>query len=175
MEGELHATTSPSSLTGGSISTGVLEEQTSFALSLPAFEGPLDLLLHLIEREELDVTAVSLLAVTEQYLAHLRAADSIDLGQLADFIGIGARLLLLKSRALLPREPGEEVETSVDNDDTACPTRKSLNCNRPYDDITMMGDTGPTYKSLNCQLYAHVEVNETIQVWRNANEIICDD
>jgi segregation and condensation protein A len=73
-------------------------------LRLPAFEGPLDLLLHLIEKQDLDITAVSLLAVTEQYLAHLRAAATVNVGALADFIAIGARLLLLKSRALLPRE-----------------------------------------------------------------------
>ena len=75
-----------------------------FALELPAFQGPLDLLLHLIEREELDVTEVSLVAVTEQYLAHLNSGERIDLGVLAAFISVGARLLLLKSRALLPRD-----------------------------------------------------------------------
>ena len=75
-----------------------------FALDLPAFRGPLDLLLHLIEREELDVTAVSLVTVTEQYLAHLNSRERIDLAALASFISVGARLLLLKSRALLPRD-----------------------------------------------------------------------
>ena len=69
-----------------------------------AFHGPLDLLLHLIERSELDITEVSLLQVTEQYLAYLRSTDEINLGALADFVAIGARLLLLKSRALLPIE-----------------------------------------------------------------------
>jgi segregation and condensation protein A len=81
----------------------------AFQLNLPlpdgvGFNGPLDLLLHLIERSELDITEVSLLQVTEQYLAHLRSADEINLGALADFVAIGARLLLLKSRALLPIE-----------------------------------------------------------------------
>ena len=65
--------------------------------------GPLDLLLHLIEREDLDITAVSLVQVTDQYLAALRAADHIDLRALADFIAVGAKLIFLKSRALLPR------------------------------------------------------------------------
>lgn len=73
-------------------------------LQLPLFEGPLDLLLHLIEREELDVTELSVLEVTEQYMTQLRAAEEINLGALADFVAMGARLLLLKSRALLPRE-----------------------------------------------------------------------
>ncbi len=87
-----------------------------FVLQLPAFEGPLDLLLHLIEREELDITELSVLQVTEQYLAHLRAGEQINLGALADFVAMGARLLVLKSRSLLPGE--EEEHDSEEIDDT---------------------------------------------------------
>ena len=83
-------------------------------LQLPLFEGPLDLLLHLIEREELDVTELSVLEVTEQYMTQLRAAEEINLGALADFVAMGARLLLLKSRALLPREI-----TDMDDEESA--------------------------------------------------------
>ena len=79
------------------------DRDEAFALRLPVFEGPLELLLHLIEREELDITEVSLVAVTGQYLEHLRRRDRIDLGAVAGFVAVGARLLLLKSRALLPR------------------------------------------------------------------------
>ena len=79
-----------------------------FALALPVYEGPLELLLALIERRELDVTEVSLVAVTEQYLAHVRSGDRIDLAALASFVAVGARLLLLKSRALLPPDPEED-------------------------------------------------------------------
>jgi segregation and condensation protein A len=90
----------------------------AFKLNVPladgAFQGPLDLLLHLIERNELDITEVSLLQVTEQYLGYLRAAEEINLGALADFVAIGARLLLLKSRALLPVED-EEIEFEEDD------------------------------------------------------------
>ena len=90
----------------------------AFQLNVPlpdgAFEGPLDLLLHLIERSEMDVTEVSLLNVTEQYLVYLRSADEINLGALADFVAIGARLLLLKSRALLPTD---DDGTSLDEDE----------------------------------------------------------
>lgn len=88
-----------------------------FKFELPVFEGPLDLLLHLIERDELDITEVSLLAVTEQYLRHLRAQERINLGALAEFIAIGARLLLLKSRALLPREEQPVVEDEDEGND----------------------------------------------------------
>ncbi len=91
-------------------------EAFQFNLPLPdgaAFNGPLDLLLHLIERSELDITEVSLLQVTEQYLAYLRSAEEINLGALADFVAIGARLLLLKSRALLPIEI-DDADTEED-------------------------------------------------------------
>lgn len=83
---------------------------------LPVFQGPLDLLLHLIEDSKLDITEVSLLQVTEQYLRHLRSREHIDLGMLAEFIGIGARLLLLKSRALLPKEE-QPVEDDAEPED----------------------------------------------------------
>jgi segregation and condensation protein A len=85
-------------------------------LALPFFEGPLDLLLHLIEREELDITNIALVAVADQYMAILHESDQINLDALADFISIGARLLLLKSRALLPRPRvhGEEADEEED-------------------------------------------------------------
>jgi segregation and condensation protein A len=77
------------------------------AVKIPVFEGPLDLLLHLIEREDLDITAVSLIQVTDQYVAALRAPGAIDMRALADFVAVGAKLLFLKSRALLPRTPDQ--------------------------------------------------------------------
>jgi segregation and condensation protein A len=73
------------------------------AVKTEAFEGPLDLLLSLIERNDLDITAVSLVQVTDQYLAALRSGAGIDYKALADFVAVAAKLLLLKSRALLPR------------------------------------------------------------------------
>lgn len=68
----------------------------------PAFSGPLDLLLRLIEEQRLDVTTIALAEVTDQYLAHLRQLDTPDPNELADFLVIAARLVLLKSRLLLP-------------------------------------------------------------------------
>jgi segregation and condensation protein A len=81
-----------------------------FELKLPVFEGPLDLLLHLLEKEEMDITSISLVQVTDQYLFHLHSLEGINMDALADFIAVGAKLLLLKSRALLPREPGAAEE-----------------------------------------------------------------
>jgi segregation and condensation protein A len=87
----------------------------TYTIDLPAFAGPLDLLLHLIERQELDITAISLARVTEQYLAQIEALKKDRVEELIDFLVVGARLVLIKSRALLPQEPtinedGEEEE-----------------------------------------------------------------
>lgn len=79
------------------------------AVRTEVFEGPLDLLLHLIEKEDLDVTAVSLVQVTDQYMAMLHGDERIDMRALAEFVAIGAKLLFLKSRALLPRS-AEQIE-----------------------------------------------------------------
>lgn len=90
----------------------------NFPVDLPTFQGPLDLLLHLIEREELEISAVSLMTVTSSYLQALEAMEEIDPGALAEFLVIASRLLYIKSRSLLPqpRPPaGEDEEESADD------------------------------------------------------------
>lgn len=74
----------------------------AYHFRLEKFEGPLDLLLSLIEKEKLDVTQVSLAEVADQYLAHIRDEKSISLENLSAFLSVAARLILIKSRALLP-------------------------------------------------------------------------
>jgi segregation and condensation protein A len=74
-----------------------------YQIHLPVFEGPLDLLLHLIQREELDITTVALAQVTDQYLAYLAEMERRQVKELTDFLVVAARLLLIKSQALLPR------------------------------------------------------------------------
>lgn len=84
----------------------------SYQVSTPVYEGPLDLLLQLIEREELDITKLALAHVTDQYLEHLHLLQERAAEEVSAFLVIAARLLQIKSEALLPRpplrEPGEE-------------------------------------------------------------------
>ena len=77
---------------------------------LQQFIGPLDLLLNLIGEEKLDVSEVSLSAVTEQYLGYLDQMEEKEPNEMADFLLVATRLLLLKSRKLLPQFAPEEVE-----------------------------------------------------------------
>ena len=77
-----------------------------YQLRLPGFEGPLDVLLRLIEREQLPIAELSLVQVTDQFLAAMRGlGDQAPPQLIAEFATVGARLALLKSRSLLPRPP----------------------------------------------------------------------
>jgi segregation and condensation protein A len=87
---------------------------TGYRVQLPVFEGPLDLLLHLIEQEELDITRVSLARVTDQYMEYMAALEKLRVDDLADFVVVAARLLLIKSEALLPRPPAPASEEEPD-------------------------------------------------------------
>lgn len=92
----------------------VAAAEQPYQVKLEVFEGPLDLLLHLIEKQELDITKVSLVAVTDQYLEYISHAEAINADSLADFLVVAAKLLLIKSRALLPAPPASLAEEEED-------------------------------------------------------------
>jgi segregation and condensation protein A len=82
-------------------------------VATPVFEGPLELLLALAEREEIDIFEVSLSALTDAYLAELAEVAERDPAEMADFLWLAARLLLLKSIRLLPGEEPEPEEADL--------------------------------------------------------------
>lgn len=87
---------------------------TMYHVRLEQFEGPFSLLLSLIEKEKLDITRLSLAKVADQYLEHLAREDASSLPNLSQFLTVASRLILLKSRALLPQltfsdEEDEEI------------------------------------------------------------------
>lgn len=90
----------------------LLGRQLHYTVHTSTYEGPLDLLLGLIERAELDITSVSLASVTDQYLTYIRGLEQINADEISAFLVIAAKLLQIKSEALLPRPParatGEE-------------------------------------------------------------------
>ncbi len=86
----------------------------SYEVRLPVFEGPLDLLLHLLEREEVDIWDIPIVHITEQYLAYLQSMRELDLAVGGEFLVMAATLMQVKARTLLPRSPivadGEELD-----------------------------------------------------------------
>ncbi len=92
-------------------------QQVRYVVHLPAFEGPLDLLLHLIEKRQMEITTISLVTVTDQYLAYLQQWDTetLPLANMAAFVAIAARLLFIKSQSLLPQSLKEESTSEVES------------------------------------------------------------
>jgi chromatin segregation and condensation protein Rec8/ScpA/Scc1 (kleisin family) len=88
-----------------------------YEVKLPVFEGPLDLLLYLVEKSELDPKDIPIAVITDQYLVHLAALEKTDLGEAGEFLVMASRLMRLKARELLPAEdkdPLEEMEYLLD-------------------------------------------------------------
>ncbi len=85
-----------------------------FKVVLEKFEGPLDLLLELIERNEMDITQLSLAKVADDYLDYIRSSSDISLENISDFINVASKIILVKSQAILPsfevtQEEKEEI------------------------------------------------------------------
>lgn len=86
---------------------------TGYQFKLANFEGPLDLLLHLIKDAKMEITEIKLSDVTEQYLNYMAGLEELDMDKASDFIDIAATLIEIKSKSLLPRIE-EETEEEVD-------------------------------------------------------------
>ncbi len=84
------------------------------AVKLEAFEGPLDLLLHLIEKNRIDIYDIPIVEITEQYLDYIRKMKEADMDVMSEFLLMAATLLDIKCRMLLPREESEEEEEDSD-------------------------------------------------------------
>lgn len=84
---------------------------------LDSFEGPLDLLLYLIQSHELDINKVSISKITDQYLAHVRLMQELNFDTASEFLVMAATLLLWKSKSLLPDEKKDEAGLGVGDGD----------------------------------------------------------
>ena len=85
-------------------------DESAYKVTLPSFHGPLDLLLHLIKQNEIDIYDISLERITSQYLEYLQAFKELNIELAGEFIVMAANLIYLKSRSLLPldQQPPEE-------------------------------------------------------------------
>ena len=101
-----------------------------YTVHLDAYEGPLDLLLHLVKRHEVDLLDIPIAELTDQYLDHVRLLEEIDVERAGDFLLMAATLLEIKSRMLSPRmlggEEGEDAELGDDAGDSADDPRYEL-------------------------------------------------
>lgn len=87
---------------------------TDLSLKLSAFEGPLDLLMHLIEKDKIDIYDIPIVSITEQYISYLRNLSEFDMEIASEFLVMAATLLQIKSRLLLPKAPAADEEEEAD-------------------------------------------------------------
>jgi segregation and condensation protein A len=102
----------------------------SVKVKIEQFEGPLDLLLQLIEGQELDITTLSLANVTEQFLDYVKQLQQKDPTHLADFLMIAAKLLVIKSKALLPN-----LDLGIEEEETAYDLTQQLLIYKKYKEV----------------------------------------
>ncbi|HYI09709.1 MAG TPA: segregation/condensation protein A [Thermoanaerobaculia bacterium] len=86
------------------------KNESAYKFDLPSFHGPLDLLLHLIKKNEIDIYDIPIVLITEQYNAYLDTMAELDLDIAADYVYMAALLINIKSRMLLPRDENAEGE-----------------------------------------------------------------
>src|SRR5437016_13438792 len=91
-----------------------LAAQSSLRFTLPAFEGPLDLLLHLIRENRIDIYDIPIAEITQQYLEYLDAWEELDLTVAGEYLVMAATLLEIKSRLLLAQTPPAESDEEED-------------------------------------------------------------
>lgn len=92
----------------------MLLSSDAYRFKLDNFEGPLDLLLHLIKEAKLDIATVRLAEITEQYLEYMQDIKNVDMDKASEFITVAATLIEIKSKSILPVEQEEELDEESD-------------------------------------------------------------
>ncbi|MCE2821170.1 MAG: segregation/condensation protein A [Saprospiraceae bacterium] len=86
----------------------------TFTIKLPVFEGPFDLLLFFIERDELDIYNIPIASITDEFLEYLHQMESLNVDLASEFIVVAATLMRIKAKMLLPRKPVDEEGNEID-------------------------------------------------------------
>jgi segregation and condensation protein A len=90
-----------------------MDEQSAYRVRLDVYSGPLDLLLFLIQRDEVDIYDIPIARITEQYLEYVELLQLVDPEVVSEFLVLAATLMEIKSRTLLPKPPPEEIEAEI--------------------------------------------------------------
>ena len=99
---------------GDLLSGETRESGAGYSVKLPLFEGPLDLLLHLIRQNEVEIVDIPIAKIAEQYLAYIEMMEELNIDVAGEYLLMAATLALIKSRMLLPRELEADGEGEVD-------------------------------------------------------------
>lgn len=120
----------------------------SYRVELPVFSGPMDLLLHLVRQQEVDIHEISIARILQDYLQHLGILQQLDLADIGDFVVMASSLMEIKSRELLPNE---EVELEQELDPRDDLIRRLLEYKR-YRDLARQLETRASVRSRQAPL-----------------------
>ena len=87
---------------------------TTYTIKLPQFEGPFDLLLFFIERDELDIHDIPISKITDDFLEYIRQLESMNIDLASEFILVAATLMRIKAKLLIPRKPVDDEGNEID-------------------------------------------------------------
>ncbi len=96
------------------IYASIFENEGKYGVKLPQFEGPLDLLLHLIRKEQIDIYDIPMALITEKYLEYIRLMEDLNITVAVEFLEMAATLIYIKSKMLIPVEEVEDEEEFED-------------------------------------------------------------
>ncbi len=134
-------------------------EGNGVTVRLEAFEGPLDLLLHLIKREEIDIWNIPIAHITEQYLEYIQIMKDLNINLAAEWLMMASTLIYIKSRLLVPQEKKEESEDDENED--------------PRHELVYQLLEHQKFKNAAEMLYTREEVENA--VWNNPPEDALED
>ena len=89
-------------------------DNMEYAVRIDAFEGPLDLLLHLIKESKVDIWDIKIVDITDQYLNYIKSMESLNLNIASEYLVMASELMEMKSKMLLPRYQDESEEEEID-------------------------------------------------------------
>jgi segregation and condensation protein A len=134
-------------------------EGLGITIRLEAFEGPLDLLLHLIRKEEVDIWNIPIARVTEQYLEYLQLMKDLNINVAGEWLLTAATLIYIKSRMLLPPDPAAQTEEEAEAD--------------PRQELVYQLLEHQKFKNAAQMLYTREEVENS--VWQNPPREVVED
>ena len=89
-------------------------DNSTYTIHLPQFEGPFDLLLFFIERDELDINDIPIAKITDDFLSYIRQMEQMNIDLASEFVLVAATLCRIKAKMLLPRKPLDEEGNEID-------------------------------------------------------------
>ena len=147
-----------------------MTDRTSLTIRLESFEGPLDLLLYLIQSNELDISTLSIAKITDQYLNHIRLMQEINFDVASEFLVMAATLLYWKSKALLPKDNENQTGGSESPEDDFLSQEELLHQLLEHQRFRAAGDELTQLPQQGMDFFLRSNAKPPVQtVWREMN------